>query len=282
MVGACKKIVRLILMSNISRRKFLKGAGAAVLAVAASGVLAGCSGSEEKVPMKEVVVIFKNKVDGKEVAPRGTVKVPAADGTVDPSKVTAPDNYVVVDNKPVEIKTYTPAENAKPEDKAYEYIEVTVAFGDSTRTVKVKFVCDGKAVKTVEVNAKFNASVVAASAFESKLPKEYEIIDAQKEYAITDGEVNVFVQVRTVDVEYYFYYTKKIALGITTKIEVMSFKKPMLATVKSVPNTDSNIPAVAFIGDDGKKYKVVEPRPATYPVKNGVENGKIEIEVKAV
>ena len=43
MSGACKKIVRLILMSNISRRKFLKGAGVAVLAVAASGVLAGCS-----------------------------------------------------------------------------------------------------------------------------------------------------------------------------------------------------------------------------------------------
>ena len=32
-------------MSNISRRKFLKGAGVAALAVAAAGVLAGCSGS---------------------------------------------------------------------------------------------------------------------------------------------------------------------------------------------------------------------------------------------
>ena len=40
MIGACKKIVRLILMSNISRRKFLKGAGVAALAVAAAGVLA--------------------------------------------------------------------------------------------------------------------------------------------------------------------------------------------------------------------------------------------------
>ena len=29
-------------MSNISRRKFLKGAGVAALAVAAAGVLAGC------------------------------------------------------------------------------------------------------------------------------------------------------------------------------------------------------------------------------------------------
>ena len=32
-------------MSNISRRKFLKGAGVAALAVAASGVLAGCDSS---------------------------------------------------------------------------------------------------------------------------------------------------------------------------------------------------------------------------------------------
>ena len=269
-------------MSNISRRKFLKGAGAAVLAVAASGMLTAC-GSEEKVPMKEVVVIFKNKVDGKEVAPRGTVKVPAADGTVDPSKVTAPDNFVVVDNKPVDIQKYTPAEGADPAEKAYEYIEVKVAFGEGTRTVKVKFVCDGNEVKTVDVNVKFNASVVAASAFEKQLPKEYEIIDAQKEYAINNGEVNVSVQVRTVKVEYCFNYPTKVntPVGtITIKTEtVMSFEVQMLATVKSVPSTDKNIPAVAFTGKDGKtKYKVVEPRPATYPVKNN----KIEIEVEKV
>ena len=45
-IGACKKIVRLILMSNISRRQFLKGAGVAALAVAAAGVLAGCSNND--------------------------------------------------------------------------------------------------------------------------------------------------------------------------------------------------------------------------------------------
>ena len=33
-------------MSNISRRKFLKGAGVAALAVAAAGVLTGCSGND--------------------------------------------------------------------------------------------------------------------------------------------------------------------------------------------------------------------------------------------
>ena len=37
-------------MSNISRRKFLKGAGVAVLAVAASGVLAGCGSGNKVTP----------------------------------------------------------------------------------------------------------------------------------------------------------------------------------------------------------------------------------------
>ena len=45
MIGACKKIVRLIIMSNISRRQFLKSAGVAALAVAAAGMLTGCGSS---------------------------------------------------------------------------------------------------------------------------------------------------------------------------------------------------------------------------------------------
>ena len=60
-MGACKKIVRLIIMSNISRRKFLKGAGVAVLAVAASGVLAGCdSSAPEMVDVTVKYIGFKN------------------------------------------------------------------------------------------------------------------------------------------------------------------------------------------------------------------------------
>ena len=250
-------------MSNISRRKFLKGAGVAALAVAAAGVLAGCSGNGENVPMKDVVVIFKNKADGKEVAPRGTVKVPAADGTVAPSKVTAPDNYVVVDTEAIEIKTYEPAEDAEPDDKAYEYIEVQVAFGEGSRNVTVNFVCDGEKVKTTFVAAKFNASVVAASAFQKDLPSEYEIIDPQDEYTITDGEV-----------EYNFYYQTGTWI-VKYDVTVMEFTRPMLATVKEVPGTDSNIPS-AFTGTDGKQYKVT-PK-ASYPVQNGM----IKIEVEAI
>ena len=61
-IGACKKIVRLIIMSNISRRQFLKGAGVATLAVAAAGVLAGCSNVPDKptpgVPDKTVHIYY--------------------------------------------------------------------------------------------------------------------------------------------------------------------------------------------------------------------------------
>ena len=70
MIGACKKIVRLILMSNISRRKFLKGAGVAALAVAAAGVLAGCSNNTpveppKKDPTKEEMILAAIDPEGK-------------------------------------------------------------------------------------------------------------------------------------------------------------------------------------------------------------------------
>ena len=42
-------------MSNISRRSFLKGAGVAALAVAAAGVLAGCSDKETPIPAQSVM-----------------------------------------------------------------------------------------------------------------------------------------------------------------------------------------------------------------------------------
>ena len=53
--GAAKKIVRLIFMSNISRRSFLKGAGVAALAVAAAGVLAAALTRRPLIPAQSVM-----------------------------------------------------------------------------------------------------------------------------------------------------------------------------------------------------------------------------------
>ena len=50
-------------MSNISRRKFLKGAGVAALAVAAAGVLAGCGSSTPEMVEVHVGYYYKNYFD---------------------------------------------------------------------------------------------------------------------------------------------------------------------------------------------------------------------------
>ena len=98
-MGACqKKIVRLILMSNISRRKFLKGAGVAALAIAAAGVLAGCSGNDvpsiPDVTAKNVTVKFVDR-KGKEVGTTVVKNVKLTETKMNSNDVQAPEGYVV-------------------------------------------------------------------------------------------------------------------------------------------------------------------------------------------
>lgn len=85
-------------MSNISRRKFLKGAGVAALAVAAAGVLAGCS--KEDVPVipgvtaKDVTVKFVDR-DGKEVGSTIVKNVKVTETKMNSNDVKAPEGYVI-------------------------------------------------------------------------------------------------------------------------------------------------------------------------------------------
>lgn len=66
-------------MSNISRRNFLKGAGVAALAVAAAGVLAGCSKNDviDAVATEEISVVFKEEDGALNYV--GTIKVKKGD-----------------------------------------------------------------------------------------------------------------------------------------------------------------------------------------------------------
>ena len=112
-MGACqKKIVRLILMSNISRRKFLKGAGVAALAVAAAGVLAGCSGNDvpsiPDVTAKNVTVKFVDR-KGKEVGTTVVKNVKLTETKMNSNDVQAPEGYVVgiVGDQPIDWKKQT-------------------------------------------------------------------------------------------------------------------------------------------------------------------------------
>lgn len=85
-------------MSNISRRQFLKGAGVATLAVAAAGVLAGCS--KDDIPVipgvtaKDVTVKFVDR-DGKEVGSIVVRNVKLTETKMNSNDVKAPEGYVI-------------------------------------------------------------------------------------------------------------------------------------------------------------------------------------------
>lgn len=99
-------------MSNISRRKFLKGAGVAALAVAAAGVLAGCSGNDvpsiPNVTAKDVTVKFVDR-KGKEVGTTVVKNVKLTETKMNSNDVKAPEGYVVgiVGDQPIDWEKQT-------------------------------------------------------------------------------------------------------------------------------------------------------------------------------
>lgn len=85
-------------MSNISRRKFLKGAGVAALAVAAAGVLAGCSKDDvpviPEVTAKDITVKFVDR-SGKVVDTTVVENVKLTQKIMNSNDVKAPEGYVI-------------------------------------------------------------------------------------------------------------------------------------------------------------------------------------------
>ena len=135
MIGACKKIVRLILMSNISRRKFLKGAGVAALAVAAAGVLAGCSNVPDKptpgVPDKTVHIYYM-------------IGVQPVNGEPVEISVNGLATYVTYET----IHANIPANAAADYDCAKKNYDIEK---DGTVTVKLQKKASAKPTKPVEI-----------------------------------------------------------------------------------------------------------------------------------
>ena len=177
-IGACKKIVRLILMSNISRRKFLKGAGVAALAVAAAGVLAGCSGNDVPavpgVTTRPVTVIFmKDEGDGKtnvvgETAKIDVLKTENSVKVADIDKKLLPEGYHLEnENAVVEVRK---------DDSKGEYIIVFVT--DVTMTPTKKTI-DVKLLELpnnfIEAKAEVAVDATGVSAADIQLPDGYKL-----------------------------------------------------------------------------------------------------------
>ena len=160
-------------MSNISRRKFLKGAGVAALAVAAAGVLAGCSGNDVPavpgVTTRPVTVIFmKDEGNGVtnvvgETAKIDVLKTENSVKVADIDKKLLPEDYHLENEKAV-------VEIRKDASKG-EYIIVfvtDVTYTPATKEVDIKVAITnpkaGEAVMTtVKANVKKDATTISAA-----------------------------------------------------------------------------------------------------------------------
>lgn len=160
-------------MSNISRRQFLKGAGVATLAVAAAGVLAGCS--KEDVPVipevttRPVMVIFMaDKGNGETVVVRETAKIDVLKTedsvkVADIDKKLLPEGYHLENEKAV-------VEIRKDASKGEHIIVFVtdVTYTPATKEVDIKVAITnpkaGEAVMTtVKANVKKDATTISAA-----------------------------------------------------------------------------------------------------------------------
>ena len=270
MMGACKKIVRLILMSNISRRKFLKGAGVAALAVAAAGVLAGCSNGDAPVipeVTKEVKVIFI--CNGATAGKDGSVVVKKDAKTVLVSQIKAeqiPQGYTVestgelkiqeIDGKECVLVTLKKIATTKP---------VTVAFYDTVNRALLS--------TTMTITVASDAEFVYKTDLKESLPG-YEIIDNGKNQISKNNRVVMSVKpvVPEESMEVTVTYYMKGSNEVITKSTVSVPKSKKVLTKAELPG--------ATVESNGYLFDVVAINNGPFGI-NDLGDGKGEVAVTA-
>ena len=270
MIGACKKIVRLILMSNISRRKFLKGAGVAALAVAAAGVLTGCSNGDAPVipeVTKEVKVIFM--CNGATAGKDGSVVVDEDAKTVLVSQIKAeqiPQGYTVestgeltiqeIDGKECVLVTLKKIATTKP---------VTVAFYDTVNRALLS--------TTMTITVASDAEFVYKTDLKESLPG-YEIIDNGKNQISKNNRVVMSVKpvVPEESMEVTVTYYMKGSNEVITKSTVSVPKSKKVLTKAELPG--------ATVESNGYLFDVVAINNGPFGI-NDLGGGKGEVAVTA-
>ena len=172
-------------MSNISRRKFLKGAGVAALAVAAAGVLAGCSGSTS-VPDKTTP-----GVPDKTVHINYLIGVQTVNGTLVDISVNGLATYVTYET----IKANIPADAAADYDCAKKNYDIEK---DGTVTVKLQKKASAKPTKTVEIRYYEGTNLVGGTEliYSLDVDEEATVVNLSKlglektDYKLADGTEN--------------------------------------------------------------------------------------------
>ena len=205
--GVPKKIVRLILMSNISRRKFLKGAGVAALAVAAAGVLAGCSDQSTPDTGKKRTIKLKYMVTkGESIVKDVPIEVPALADTVTFATIQA--------NVPADLKDY---EFDSTEDKKIPADGVVVikmhkkAAAKPMKKVTIKYTTGTSEIKGgtdfmfYELEVDENATALTQKQLDSLVNEngKYRVLNATELFGgmtqngiIKDGVATVYVEAK--------------------------------------------------------------------------------------
>ena len=192
-------------MSNISRRKFLKGAGVAALAVAAAGVLAGCSDQSTPDTGKKRTIKLKYMVTkGGSIVKDVTIEVPALAETVTFATIQA--------NVPADLKDY---EFDSTEDKKIPADGVVVikmhkkAVVKPTKKVKITYTTGTSEVistdfELYELEVDENATALTQKQLDTLPSKNcaYRILKADEKFfgysqgVIKDGVATVYVETK--------------------------------------------------------------------------------------
>lgn len=225
---------------KISRRNFLKCAGAATLAVAASGVLTSC-GKPEDIVMQDVTVYFVYQTVRQNTT--ATVSVPKnadvlSTALIKPEQL--PEGFKIAKQGEVPITVVDGVATA----------EVEIAVGTPNKVVEVRFFEEGGSqlpeTTTVEVEATAQVVNVADIKIPEKYKSHYDTVNGQPAIGTDrDGKLYTVVILRAKEIS----FTIKYVLDKTTV--VLSDTHIALSTIKSVSKDDLNAQQVNRLKNDG-------------------------------
>lgn len=225
---------------KISRRNFLKCAGAATLAVAASGVLTSC-GKPEDIVMQDVTVYFVYQTVRQNTT--ATVSVPKnadvlSTALIKPEQL--PEGFKIAKQGEVPITVVDGVATA----------EVEIAVGTPNKVVEVRFFEeDGSQLPettTVEVEATAQVVNVADIKIPEKYKSHYDTVNGQPAIGTDrDGKLYTVVILRAKEIS----FTIRYVLDKTTV--VLSDTHIALSTIKSVSKNDLNAQQVNRLKNDG-------------------------------
>lgn len=226
---------------KISRRNFLKCAGAATLAVAASGVLTSC-GKPEDIVMQDVTVYFVYQTVRQNTT--ATVSVPKnadvlSTALIKPEQL--PEGFKIAQQGEVPITVVDGVATA----------EVEIVVGTPNKVVEVRFFEEEGGSQlpettTVEVEATAQVVNVADIKIPEKYKSHYDTVNGQPAIGTDrDGKLYTVVILRAKEIP----FTIKYVLDKTTV--VLSDTHIALSTIKSVNQKDLNAQQVNKLKNDG-------------------------------